>query len=57
MIDIVKEEKLLVVSFIVVLTLVGILVVQKRELLDIIYFIVMFVGFIKFLYDTHNEKQ
>ncbi len=53
MIDITKESKLLVVSFIVVLTLVGILVVQERNMLDVIYFIVMFVGFIKFLYEEY----
>ncbi len=57
MINIDNEEVMLVVSFIVVLTIVGILVITEGHILDIIYFVVLLGGFIWILFNMIFDKQ
>ncbi len=56
MINIGKEEKMLVVIFIAVLMVIGILVIEERNILDVIYFVVMLMGFGRILFDLFRKN-
>ena len=45
----INQEKVLTISFVAILTLIGITVILERNVIDIIYFAIICCCFIKFL--------
>ncbi len=51
-----NQEKLIMNFFVVMLFIVGIYVVLERELIDVIYFVVLVYYFIRFLLIKKNGR-
>ena len=45
----INQEKVLVFSFIAILILIGLIAIWEHNLIDIIYFVIIFCCFIKFI--------